>query len=80
MSATTSSVLCELPPILGEGTDDGEGIAILCKPVADNDVEGCDRGRGGTVSGVGTTTGGGVGTVTGGGVGITTGGSVGITK
>jgi len=31
-----------VPTILGEGTNDGEGIAILCK-ASNNEGEGCYR-------------------------------------
>ena len=56
---------------LGEGTDDGEGMAAAA---ADGEEEGCDSTTGG---GIGTITGGGVGTTGGRGVGTITGGGVG---
>jgi len=58
----SASVGPEEARILGEGTDDGKGIAATTK----GEEEGCGNTTGG---GMGTITGGGVGTITEGGVG-----------
>ena len=77
--AASASVGPEEAGSLGEGTDDGEGMAATA---VDGEEEGCDstkRGGIGTVTGggVGTTGGRGVGTKGGRGVGTIRGGAVG---
>jgi len=77
-TAASASVGLEEAGILGEGTDDGEGITSTTK----GEEEGCGSRTGGgmgtiTRGGVGTIIEGGVGTERGCGVGTITGGGVG---